>query len=123
MDFVHSVSEDKIRKAIEEGEFDHLPGKGKPLILEDMSGIPAELRMAYKMLKNAGMVEAEQSFRKELMRIEDLIACTQDDVEKEKLQKQLNEKLLSFKKVMAKRDSSNSSAFKKYEDKLNRLFE
>lgn len=90
MDFVHSVSEDKIRKAIEEGEFDHLPGKGKPLILDDMSGIPAELRMSYKMLKNAGMVEAEQSFRKELMRIEDLITCTQDDLEKEKLQKQLN---------------------------------
>lgn len=123
MDFVHIVSEDRIRRAIEDGEFDHLPGKGKPLVLDDMSGIPADLRMAYKMLKNAGMLEEESDYRKELMRIEDLIACCDDDTKETRLQKQLNEKLLSFNKVIKKRDASNSKAFKQYQHKIDRLFE
>ncbi|WP_160118421.1 hypothetical protein [Bacillus sp. V59.32b] len=38
-----------------------------------------------KILKDAGMLEGEQNFRKELMRIEDLLACTQDDLEKVRL--------------------------------------
>ncbi|RFU62920.1 DnaJ family domain-containing protein [Peribacillus glennii] len=123
MDFVHIVAEDKIRKAIEDGEFDHLPGKGQPLVLDDMAGISPELRMAYKMLINAGMLEEENDYRKEMMRIEDLIASCDEDAERKKLQKQLNEKLLSFNKVMKKRNVSNSNAFKQYQHKIDRLFE
>ncbi|PLT32969.1 DnaJ family domain-containing protein [Bacillus sp. V5-8f] len=123
MDFVHIVAEDKIRKAIQDGEFDHLPGKGKPLVIDEMPGIPPELRMAYRMLKNAGMLEeADNGYRKELMRIEDLLASCEDDTEREKLQKQLNEKLLAFNKVIKKRNVSNSTIFKEYQHKIDRLF-
>lgn len=123
MDFVHIVSEEKIKQAIKDGEFDNLPGKGKPLVIEDLSAIPQELRMAYSMLKNAGMMKDEENYRKELMRIEDLIACCQDSEEKVVLRQQLNQKLLQFNKVMKKRNVINSSIFKNYETKIeNKLF-
>lgn len=60
------------------------------MVIEDLSAIPQELRMAYSMLKNAGMIKDEENYRKELMRIEDLIACCHDSEEKAKLKQQLN---------------------------------
>jgi DnaJ family protein C protein 28 len=42
----------QIRKAIEEGEFNNLPGEGKPLNLEENPNTPEELRMAYKVLRD-----------------------------------------------------------------------
>jgi DnaJ family protein C protein 28 len=46
--------EDAIRKAMEEGKFENLPGKGKPLRLEDNPLEDPEWRSAFRMLRNAG---------------------------------------------------------------------
>jgi len=51
--------EDLINEAIANGEFDNLKGKGKPLDLEEDQHIPPELRMAYRMLKRAGIPPEE----------------------------------------------------------------
>ena len=51
------VAERKIEEAMERGEFDNLPGMGKPLCLEDLSHLPPDMRMAYTILKNSGFVE------------------------------------------------------------------
>ena len=118
MDFVHIIAEEKIKQAMNNGEFDHLPGKGKPLVIEDLSAIPQDLRMAYNLLKNAKMLEDEQNYRKELMQIEDLIACCHDPEEKLVLQQKLNQKLLQFNQVLQKRNTTNSTAFKKYDTKI-----
>ncbi len=40
----------QIRKAMEDGDFDNLPGEGKPLDLREDENTPEELRMAYKIL-------------------------------------------------------------------------
>lgn len=123
MDMFHIVSEDRIKKAYNDGEFDNLPGYGKPLKLEDLSGIPEELRMAYKIMKNAGFSEEENHLRKEMMTIEDLIKKCDDSGEKEDLQKRLNEKLLRFNQLMSKRGAkTNSSIFKNYEQKVEKRF-
>ncbi len=53
------IAERKIAEAAERGEFDDLPGRGKPLDLEDDALVPEDLRMAYRILKNAGYVPAE----------------------------------------------------------------
>jgi hypothetical protein len=50
------VAERKIQEAIEEGKFDNLPGKGKPLVFDDDPATPAHLRLANKVLKNAGVL-------------------------------------------------------------------
>ncbi len=43
-----------IREARERGEFDDLPGKGKPLHWEDESQVPEDERLAHRLLKNNG---------------------------------------------------------------------
>jgi hypothetical protein len=123
MDLFHIIAEEKIKQAMKDGEFDRLPGMGKPLKLDDLSGIPEELRMAYRIMKNAGYTEEETNVRKELMNIEDLIKTCDDDSERQCLQKQLNEKLLRFNRLMSKRGvQTNSAMFKQYERKLTNNF-
>jgi hypothetical protein len=53
------LAEKAIRDAIARGELDALPGAGRPLDLDDDALIPEELRLAYRILKNAGCVPAE----------------------------------------------------------------
>jgi len=122
MDIIWRIAEDKIRESIKNGEFSSLPGFGKPLELEDLSHIPEDLRMGYLMLKSAGYVAEEADLRKELMTIEDLIRCCEDEEKKEILQKKLNEKLLRLNMLMKKKKSSNSAAFKDYQYRIEKKF-
>ena len=46
--------DDIIRRAMEEGQFDNLPGKGKPLQLDENPHEDAEWRTAYHILKSNG---------------------------------------------------------------------
>ncbi|MED4663407.1 DUF1992 domain-containing protein, partial [Bacillus subtilis] len=50
MDFSHIVSEDKIKRAIKDGDFQNLPGMGKPLPKDDAAHLPESLRMGYRIL-------------------------------------------------------------------------
>jgi hypothetical protein len=118
MDYSYLASEDKIRKAYEDGEFKQLPGYGKPLVLEDLSSIPQELRMAYKMLKNGGYNPEEHMLKSEIKTIEDLMAVSKDEHQKGIFKKQLNEKTVRLNSIVKKRKISNSSAFKEYGSKL-----
>lgn len=52
------IAEERIRAAQREGAFDNLPGKGQPLDLEEDAHVPEELRMAWKILKNGGYLDA-----------------------------------------------------------------
>ena len=85
MDFSSIVSEDKIKQAIKDGEFEGLPGMGKPLKKDDAAHVPEHLRMAYRVMKNAGMAGDEGALKKELMTIDDLIAKCADEDERERL--------------------------------------
>jgi hypothetical protein len=60
------IAEEKIREAIAAGEFDHLPGKGKPLVLDEPLGLRPEDRLAYMILKNSGFLPEYLEWRKEL---------------------------------------------------------
>ena len=51
------IAEQRIREAMERGEFDDLPMKGQPLRLDEDANVPDELRMAYKLLKNGGYLD------------------------------------------------------------------
>ncbi|MFZ5797509.1 MAG: DUF1992 domain-containing protein [Desulfobulbus sp.] len=55
---------------------------GRPLPVEDMSNVPADLRMAYKILKNAGYVPEEVALHREIVRTEDLLAHCRDEQDK-----------------------------------------
>lgn len=53
------LAEKRIAEAVSRGDFDDLPGAGRPLELDDDSLIPEDLRLAYRILKNAGFVPPE----------------------------------------------------------------
>ncbi|MGG4489687.1 DUF1992 domain-containing protein [Metabacillus idriensis] len=118
MDLFTILSEDKIKQAIKDGEFKQLPGMGKPLQLEDLSHIPPELRMSYKMMKNANMIDEDIELKKVIHTLEQLIAQCPDEMEKEKLQVQLNEKSFQLEKILKKRNTFHSKASAFYKDKI-----
>jgi len=68
-----AIAEERIARAIGAGEFDDLPGAGKPLELEDDSLVPEELRVAYRILKNAGFVPPEVEALREAGALEAMI--------------------------------------------------
>jgi len=57
------IAERKIEEALARGEFDDLPGEGRPLDLDDDALVPEDLRMAYRILKNAGFAPQEVQAR------------------------------------------------------------
>lgn len=84
------LAEEKIKQAAERGDFDDLPGKGRPLELEDDSRVPEELRLAYKVLKNAGYTPPELDVKNEILRVEDLLASAPDEKTRYQALKRLN---------------------------------
>jgi hypothetical protein len=90
MDFFTRIAENRILEAIEAGMFDNLRGKGQPLKFEDDSHIPPELRMAYKILKNADCLPPELVLRQEVVQLQDLVASLPDEAEKLKQMRRLN---------------------------------
>ncbi|WP_263070957.1 DnaJ family domain-containing protein [Enterobacter huaxiensis] len=68
-----------ISDAQRKGEFDNLPGSGEPLMLDDDSHIPPELRVGYRLLKNAGCLPAELEQRREAVELADLLKSIRKD--------------------------------------------
>jgi hypothetical protein len=75
---VGSVVEERIQEALRRGDFDDLPGAGRPLDLDDAPLVPPELRVAYRILKNAGFVPPELLERREIAELEALVAGLAD---------------------------------------------
>ncbi|WP_200553610.1 DUF1992 domain-containing protein [Kosakonia sp. LAM2021] len=72
-------AERHILDAQQKGEFDNLPGRGEPLLLDDDSHVPAELRAGYRLLKNAGCMPPELEYRKEAVMLIDLLNSVQHE--------------------------------------------
>ena len=86
---IEDAVENKIRKAMDEGEFDNLPGKGKPLDLSKDRLVPEHLRTAYHILKNAGFVPEEIRLKKEMELLKEKIGQCTSKTEKDALLKEL----------------------------------
>lgn len=93
---LHIIAERRIEEFFQkDGGPDLSHWKNKPLPVEDMNNVPADLRMAYRILKNAGYVPEEIALRKEIKRTEDLLIHCRDEKEKLKQMKKLG--FLQFK--------------------------
>lgn len=79
---IDQLAEARIIAAIERGELADLPGAGKPVILDDDSHVPAQLRVAYRLLKNAGCLPPELELRREITHAEQLLANMNEDTDK-----------------------------------------
>lgn len=116
-DIVAMIAEEKIREAMRNGEFDNLPGKGKPLQLEDLSHVPEELRASFIILKNAGILPEELQLEKEIMSLKTLVNSCYDEGDRKDLKREINEKILRFNIMMEKRHRSNR-ALNQYRGKI-----
>jgi hypothetical protein len=91
------LAEARIAEAMERGEFDDLPGAGRPLELEDLSRIPPHLRMGYKLLRNADVLPPEMELRRENYSLDRLIEATSDSDEREELKRRRRENELRYR--------------------------
>ena len=69
-----NIVEERIRKAQQRGLFDNLAGSGKPLP-RDVIGdtVSEDLRLSYRILKNADCLPPEVEVKKEIRQTEDLL--------------------------------------------------
>jgi len=102
MDILAKIAEQRIREAMERGEFDNLPLHGQPLKLDDLTSVPEHLRMGYTILKNAGVLPEEMQLKKEMVSLKTLLDACYNEAEKQTLQQKMNEKVLRYNMMMEK---------------------
>lgn len=90
MQSLDSIAERRIREAQQRGEFNDLPGAGAPLALEEDALVPEDLRVAYRLLKNAGFVPPELAAHGEIRELEQLLQATEHDGERARLLARIN---------------------------------
>jgi Domain of unknown function (DUF1992) len=95
MSFQRNVDE-KIKEAIARGEFDNLPGKGKPLDLDAYFATPEHLRMGYSILKNADIIPEEMELLRQIEALKRSLDSSVTPMEKKALAQQLFEKLTNL---------------------------
>jgi DnaJ homologue, subfamily C, member 28, conserved domain len=89
-------ADDKIKEAIAKGEFDNLPGKGKPLDLDAYFATPEDLRMGYSILKSADTIPEEIELLKQIEGLKKSLDSCPSQIEQRAIQKQLSEKITNF---------------------------
>ena len=114
--FIERLAEQRILEAQRKGEFDDLAGKGKPLKLVDHSDVPADLRMAYHVLKNANVLPPEAELMKDIRILEDLLKHVEDEGERKSLAKSLQWKMIRLD--ILKRRSMNLASVRDYSRKI-----
>ena len=92
----HRNADEKIKEAIARGEFDNLPGEGKPLDLDAYFATPEHLRMGYSILKSADIIPEEMELLKEIEGLKKSLDSCASQIEQRAIQKQLSEKITNF---------------------------
>ena len=116
MSYFWRIAEERIKEAQRAGAFDNLPGKGKPLDLEDLSWVPEDLRIGYLVLKNAHVLPPEAQLLKDIHTIEDLLKHVEDEGGRRALAKSIQFKLIRLD--MLKRRSMPLRSIRDYSRKL-----
>ncbi len=94
------IVEALIKEAQERGEFDNLPGKGKPIDLEAYFETPEEVRLAQSVLKNAGMTSPEVQLLKEIAELRQIQEAAVDEEKKREIRKKIEQKQMEFNLTM-----------------------
>ena len=115
------IAEQRILEAQRAGAFDNLPGKGKPLKLEDMSWVPEDLRLGYHVLKNAHVLPPEVELLKDVHTLQDLLKHVEDEGERLALAKSIQWKMIRLD--MLKRRSIDENTLRGYGRKLVAKFQ
>jgi hypothetical protein len=93
------IMEALIKDAMKRGEFDNLPGKGKPIDLTEYFETPEEVRLAHSILKNAGMTPREVDAQ-EIAELKQVHSALLDEKKKQEIGKQIQQKQVEFNLMM-----------------------
>jgi len=99
---LEKLIEEQIKKAMAEGEFDNLPGKGRPLDLDAYFQTPEHLRLGYSVLKSGDFVPAEVQLLKEIEALKAQLDSCPDQEQRQQISKAINDKTLTFRMLMEK---------------------
>ena len=91
-----NIVEALIKEAQARGEFDNLPGEGKPIDLTAYFETPEEVRLAQSLLKNAGMISPEVQLLKEIAELRQVQEAVTDETKKQEIKKQIQQKQIEF---------------------------
>jgi len=116
MSIFETIAERKIEIAMANGEFDNLSGKGKPIPEDDMCMVPEELRMSYKILKNAGIIPEELELQKSIYNLTDLLSACANEEERVNIRIKISEKQLRYNMIMESRGLKKLDPF--YHEKI-----
>ncbi|HSF14339.1 MAG TPA: DUF1992 domain-containing protein [Vicinamibacteria bacterium] len=94
MDFLVRIAENRIQAALERGELRSPALEGKPLRFDSHTFVPDDLRLAYKLLKDAGFLPPEMELRKEIVTLRELLAAATDGEERLHLAREVNRRVL-----------------------------
>lgn len=97
------IAENRITEAFEQGEFENLPGRGQPLDLTAYFNTPGEDRMAFSILKNAGVVPSEVDLMREIEELERRVQDCGSQTEAQHLRQQLQAGRIKLTLAMEKR--------------------
>ncbi len=89
-----------IKEAMERGDFDNLPGKGKPIDLTAYFDTPEDVRAAYALLKNAGMAPREVELLKEIAELRKIESALREEKKRAEVRRQIAQKQLEFNIMM-----------------------
>jgi hypothetical protein len=103
------IVEALIKEAQERGEFDNLPGKGKPIDLSAYFETPEEVRLAQSVLKNAGMTSPEVQLLQEIAELRQLQEVVTDEAKKQEVRKRIEQKQMEFNLMMERQKRQRSS--------------
>jgi hypothetical protein len=90
MGLMETLAENRIRAAQDEGLFSNLPGRGKPLNLDDDRGVPEDLRLTFKILKNAGCLPIEMELSRQVYNLRELLKTAIEQSTRKELRRELN---------------------------------
>ena len=97
------IAESRIQEAFERGEFDHLPGTGKPLDLSAYFNAPAADRMGFSLLKSAGALPLEMELLREAETLERALSTCSEERRRARIQHQIQARRTAFSMALERR--------------------
>ncbi len=98
--FFDKAVEAAIQEAIQRGEFDHLAGAGRPIDLTTYFNAPEEVRAAYAMLKDAGILPREAELLREIADLKKSLSAQHGDDKRQEISRQIERKRVEFNVLM-----------------------
>jgi len=91
-----TLVEKRIQEAMDRGEFDNLPGAGKPLHIEEPPVKNEDLWWALKILKQANFVPDEVRWRKQIEKLRAKMMHVGSEDELRRIVRQINEYIIKL---------------------------